>query len=318
MTAPERNRPHAAIVTAASLLAVTLQTCLSGDATAIPPPATATDSTLSPAATETEASLPLATPTALTTRIRTVDGMTMSFVPAGAFLMGGEGGDPNEQPPHRVFLEHYWIDQTEITNVKYALCVAVDACESPEQPGSETRNAYFGDVRYEDYPVIYVNWSMASAYCGWAEARLPTEAEWEKAARSADARIFPWGDEWDVHSPRRLNFSDTNDPHGGSDPTANDGFPETAPVASFEAGRSPYGLYDMAGNVWEWVADFFDPEYYQQGVALNPTGPLEGELRSVRGGSWVASQLVFRTFNRNGIHPSSAASGLGFRCAASP
>jgi iron(II)-dependent oxidoreductase len=156
---------------------------------------------------------------------------------------------------------------------------------------------------------------MASA-CAWADARLPSRPR-EKAARGLNGRLYPWGNEWDVHSHRRLNFSDQSDPHGGSDPDANDGFPETAPVASFEAGRSPYGLFDMAGNVWEWVADWHDPDYYTKSATDNPQGPDSGALRSVRGGSWVASQTVFRTFNRNGIDPSSRASGLGFRCAAS-
>jgi formylglycine-generating enzyme required for sulfatase activity len=249
------------------------------------------------------------------TSVRSHDGVTMSFVPAGAFIMGSDSGETNEGPAHEVVLDAYWIDQTEITNRMYAMCVASAGCQPPMEAGSETRRTYYEDDRYAEYPVLHVDWGMASAYCTWAEARLPTEAEWEKAARGLDGRIYPWGDEWDVHSRRRLNFSDVNDPHGGSDPEANDGFAETAPVASFEAGRSAYGVSDMAGNVWEWVADWYAADYYSHSPTNNPAGPASGEMRSLRGGSWVASQLVFRTFNRNGLDPTRSATGLGFRCA---
>jgi formylglycine-generating enzyme required for sulfatase activity len=241
--------------------------------------------------------------------------MTLSFVQAGPFVMGSDTGEPDERPAHEVYVEDYWIDQTEVTNGMYARCVQAGMCAAPLEFSSETRSVYYGLARYDDYPVLHVNWAMAVAYCRWAGARLPTEAEWEKAARGLDGRLYAWGDIWDVRAHRRLNFSDSSDPHGGSDPEADDGFPETAPVASFESGRSPYGLYDMAGNVWEWVADWYAPDYYVHSVLTNPGGPGSGTLRSVRGGSWVASQLVFRTFNRNGIDPESHATGLGFRCA---
>jgi formylglycine-generating enzyme required for sulfatase activity len=190
----------------------------------------------------------------------------------------------------------------------------------PRETGSYTQASYCGHPKFADYPVVYVDWSMADAYCQWAGAHLPTEAQWERSASGEDDRIFPWGNDWDVDRRKRLNFADGNNPATTSDITLNDGFRENAPVGSFPGGRSPYGIYDMAGNVWEWVADWYDPTYYSHSPTDNPQGPAastaEITLRSLRGGSWVAAnEIVFHTSNRNGLDPAQSSESLGFRCA---
>jgi formylglycine-generating enzyme required for sulfatase activity len=182
---------------------------------------------------------------------------------------------------------------------------------------SYTRTNYFDDVRFANYPVIFVNWDMANAYCQWARARLPSEAEWEKAARGESGLLYPWGNDWDVKSRKRLNFADKNNPEMASDLSADDGYHDTAPVGSYPAGQSPYGIYDLAGNVWEWVVDWYDPLYYLNSPLNNPKGPTqETSLRAMRGGAWVAAnENVFHTYNRHGVEPSEFSSSIGFRCA---
>lgn len=234
--------------------------------------------------------------------------------------MGSDEGEANERPVHKVQLNAYWMDQTEITNGKYALCIDAGKCQAPIEEDSYTRSVYFGSTQFADYPVIFVNWSMAQDYCRWAGVRLPTEAEWEKAARGINSLIYPWGNKWDVDLIKRLNFADKSNPEAALEITVDDGYRDTAPVGSFPAGRSPYGLYHMAGNVWEWVADWFDPTYYEHSPQRNPIGPVDlkpgsQEQRVLRGGSWVASQAVFRTSNRNGLEPDRFSSSIGFRCA---
>ncbi len=260
------------------------------------------------------------TPPSIETTAREADGMIMAHIPAGQFSMGSNNGEADEAPIHDVYLDSFWMDTTEITNRMYGLCVEAGSCEPPLQTSSYTRPSYYGDPKYADYPVIYVDWSMADAYCLWAGAHLPTEAQWEKAASGGDDRIFPWGDDWDVAERKRLNFADGNNPETTSDVTLNDGFRDSAPVGSFPGGASPYGIYDMAGNLWEWVADWYDPTYYVNSPSNNPQGPAEPgadiSMRALRGASWVAAnQDVFRTSNRNGLDPSKSSESLGFRCA---
>jgi formylglycine-generating enzyme required for sulfatase activity len=209
------------------------------------------------------------------------------------------------------------MDQTEVTNAMYALCVEAGSCTSPKDMGSYSRADYYGLPKYANYPIIFVDWDMANTYCEWAGARLPSEAEWEKAARGENALLYPWGDDWDVQARRRLNFADKSNPEMTSDVSVDDGQRETAPVGSYEAGKSPYGIYDLAGNVWEWVADWYDPLYYRDSPTNNPLGPTEAtSMRVLRGGAWVAAnQDVFHTSNRNGLEPDQFSSSIGFRCA---
>jgi formylglycine-generating enzyme required for sulfatase activity len=242
--------------------------------------------------------------------------MVMVNVPEGEFTMGSNEGYSDEQPVHTVYLDAYWIDQTEVTNAMYTLCVSAGACQPPDNYSSYTRDSYYGNPAYNDYPVLYVDWYAAQAYCQWADnSRLPTEAEWEKAARGTDGRIYPWGSSWDVRTTRRLNFSDKNDPTGPSDTIADDGNADTALVGSYPSGASPYGAYDLAGNVWEWVNDWYDENYYSKSPQSNPQGPASGQYRVIRGGSWLNDEYVVRSAIRSWDTPVDTGDPLGFRCA---
>jgi eukaryotic-like serine/threonine-protein kinase len=184
-----------------------------------------------------------------------------------------------------------------VTNAFYADCVNEGTCQLPSYTGSDTHDTYYGISGFDDFPVIYVDWHMAKAYCEWRGARLPTEAEWEKAARGTDGYIYPWGNELDEASANfQLAVGDT-----------------TA-VGSYESGKSPYGLYDMAGNVWEWVEDWYLDMYYQNSPFSNPLGPDSGDERVVRGGSWYDEAYLIRTSVRNKFDPSYVDNNFGFRC----
>lgn len=295
--------------------------CLSAASTSYVPTSTlASAATIIPSPTGAPTSRAKPTSVPIVTETRQSDGMMMVYIPAGNFTMGSDDGEADEGPVHEVYLDAFWMDQTEITNGMYTLCVASGSCEPPMKTGSYTRAGYHGNALFADYPVIYVDWNMASAYCEWAGARLPTEAEWEKAARGEDGRIYPWGNDWDVAKLRRLNFADKSNPEMTSDINVDDGSRETAPVGSYSAGKSPYGILDLAGNVWEWVADWYDPLYYRDSPSTNPAGPTsptwEITMRVLRGGAWVAAnQNVFHTSNRNGLEPSRFSESIGFRCA---
>jgi formylglycine-generating enzyme required for sulfatase activity len=225
------------------------------------------------------------------------DGMKLLYVLAGEFAMGSEGGDDNEKPVHRVFLDAFWIDQTEVTNGMYALCVQNQKCRTPDSKESLTRHNYYDEPKYINYPVIYVDWNMAKTYCEWAGRRLPTEAEWEKAARGTDAFVYPWGNAMPNHT--LLNYKDA--------------IGDTTEVGIYPDGASPYGALDMAGNVWEWVNDWFAPDYYQNSPASNPPGPSSGQTHVLRGGAWNLDDIPVRSTYR-GTHPSRPNLGIGFRC----
>lgn len=266
---------------------------------------------------------------------RPADGMKMVYVPEGAFTMGGTVADAmalcqqypqanctreksdylnGEAPPHSVILDAYWIDETEVTNGMYAKCVQAGRCQPPAYDYSQARGNYYGTSQFANYPVIYVDWSAANTYCQWAGARLPTEAEWEKAARGTDGRIYPWGNVWDVSSRLRLNFSDVNDSSGTGawDPASDDGYGDTSPVGHYPLGASPYGALDMAGNVWEWVADWYDVYPGGDPSASSHFGTAN---RVARGGSWFSGAVRTRTSHRGWWEPIKVSNVIGFRCA---
>lgn len=223
------------------------------------------------------------------------DGMLLVYVPAGEFLMGslaGEGDENDEAPQHTVALAAFWIDRTEVTNTMFAACVEAGACRDVAHPRPDR-------AEHPDFPAQGVPWTQAAAYCEWAGRRLPTEAEWEKAARGTDGRLYPWGDAEPDGS--RVNF----DKQIG----------DVANVGSFPAGASPYGALDMAGNVYEWVSDWYGAEYYAASPNENPAGPEAGMQRVLRGGNWNSLADNLRTANRFWAFPGRNDFD-GFRCAA--
>ncbi len=233
----------------------------------------------------------------------------MLYVPEGEFTMGSEEGDTDERPVHKIYLADYYIDMYEVSNAEYKKFIeamgsrgflswdAQKRSNLPERPAFWDDN----DLNSPDLPVVGVPWKDAAAYCGWVEKRLPTEAEWEKAARGIDKRNFPWGNSFEA---KLANASGRQD-----------GFMFTAPVSSFPGGKSPYGGHNMAGNVWEWCADWYDPEYYGSSPKDNPKGPETGSYKVIRGGSWEDQPDKLRTSNRYADRPSQTTYNLGFRCA---
>ena len=248
---------------------------------------------------------PSETPFVLLPEIKDAKGISMVLVPAGTFLMGGNDRDaePDERGVHSVNLDDYYIDKYEATNAAYQACVTAGKCKPPIQTDSFTRSKYYGIPAYEEYPVVYVDWNMAKEFCEWRDARLPTEAEWEKAARgSEDQRYFPWGNS--EISCQIANYSGPGGCYNG-----------TTMVGSYDGGASPYGVYDMAGNVWEWVADWYSETYYNVSPSRNPTGPDSGLARVLRGGSWNRQEFDVRVSNRNRYNPTYFNFDIGFRCA---
>jgi formylglycine-generating enzyme required for sulfatase activity len=232
-------------------------------------------------------------------QVSDVDGMEMVYVPGGDFSMGSLVGTANEQPVHNVSLDDYWIDRTEVTNAMYHMCVQAGACLRPMVFSSNTHYGYYFFEPYANFPVIALKWSSAEAYCTWAGRRLPTEAEWEKAAVGTDGRTYPWGN--DLPNSGLLNF---NRPTG-----------DAAAVGSFPFGASPYRVLDMAGNLTEWVADWYAADYYASSPSSNPTGPVEGQYKVLRGGSWHSDEYLVRSADRHWLAPDTRDVVVGFRCA---
>jgi formylglycine-generating enzyme required for sulfatase activity len=255
------------------------------------------------------APLPTPTPGVGSTRVSPVDGMRLVYVPAGEFVMGGDAYF-EERPVHTVILDAFWIDQTEVTNGMFASFL--NAWGNRQEDGAAylddgdidsqihfAEGFWRADPVYQDHPVVEVTWYGANAYCSWAGRRLPTEAEWEKAARGKAGGIYPWGN--DELTTERLNFND----HVG----------DTAEAGSYPDGASPYGALDMAGNVWEWVADLHSRTYYSISPLENPPGPETGFFRVLRGGGWNSRDTFVRSMHRNRGAPTISHAFVGFRCA---
>lgn len=229
------------------------------------------------------------------TEISPKDGMVLLYVPAGEFVMGSDSSDQtDERPAHTVYLDAFWIDQTEVTNEMYAKCVGADTCTPPSY--------HFSDSSYANHPVVYVNWNMAKTYCKWAGRDLPTEAQWEKAARGTDGRTYPWGENINCD---RANYKSSC-------------VGDTSPVGSYESGKSSYNAYDMVGNVWEWTNDWYSETYYQSSPLSNPLGPASGTFHVLRGGSWNVNSHVVRSAYRDWITLNDTYLVFGFRCARLP
>ncbi len=293
-----KNLRTAAVPT--GTLAEVLSTSTSAPSTSAPQPtATIAPTEIPPTATV------VITPTlGVSSAITGNDGMTLLYVPEGEFAMGSDAS-PDEQPIHQVTLSAFWIDQTEVTNAMYEKCVDAKQCRPTVAVTSNTRDLYFYNPNFGNYPVVFVSSNDANAYCSWIGRRLPTEAEWEKAARGTDGSTYPWGNDEPASNFLNLDIADTVE------------------VGQYPDGASVYGALDMAGNVYEWVADWYDDAYYQESPASDPLGPENpidsnfGELRVLRGGSWYKLEGSLRSADRyqNGIRFNS--SFVGFRCALS-
>jgi formylglycine-generating enzyme required for sulfatase activity len=255
------------------------------------------------------------------------DGVEMVLIPAGWFTMGSSSADvdaavnmclqklssrscprsdfSNEMPQRQVYISDFYMGITPITNGQYRACVNAGVCAAPSDSGTpDNRYAvanYYNQRQYDNYPVVRVRWEDGQNYCRWISGRLPTEAEWEKAARGAeDARIFPWGNSFDHQKAIvRRTSSET---------------PELRPVASYANGRSPYGLYDMAGSVWEYIHDWYSATYYQNAPDRDPQGPASGTRRVIRGGSYSNYEVYARVTNRGTPTEHSRSGFRGFRC----
>jgi formylglycine-generating enzyme required for sulfatase activity len=235
--------------------------------------------------------------------VTTLDGAVMDLIPPGIFIRGsrpGEG-DSDEMPQSVVYVSAFYIDQYEVTNGQYLQFVKATQFPKPFIPFFEDEITKITAPRL---PAVGVSWDGAAAYCKWADKRLPTEAEWEKAARWEDGRRWPWGR---TDEAGRANLA-------GDD----DGFRYTAPPGTFKAGRSPYGPHDLAGNVNEWVADWYEEDYYSKAPEKDPAGPGKSRNKVFRGGSWNDLSQNARAAKRYAAVPHRTDAIIGFRCAMNP
>lgn len=284
-----------------------------------------TTQTIPPTVTETITPTP--TLMAGATQISPVDGMVMIYIPEGEFLMGSDvevsideclklyeetvytcvnSRFMDKVPAHYVSLDAYYIDKFEITNAQYANCVNEGECTRPYLI------SMYESPQYTEHPVVLINWYAANTYCKWRGARLPSEAEWEKAARGTDGRYYPWGKHFNGDL---TNFCDRSCTKYYSNQDYDDGYGSIAPVGSYPDGASPYGVLDMAGNVGEWVADWYDNNYYVDSPKENPHGPSSGSSRGVRGGSYYSDDIGVSVTSRSSYGPDFKTVYYGFRCA---
>ena len=230
-------------------------------------------------------------------RMTSGDGAPMARIAEGRFVMGSDSGESDERPPHSVYLDTFYLDVYEVTNAQYQRFL--DATDRPHIQEQVTVSGQF-----EKQPVVWVSWEDARDYCEWARKRLPTEAEWEKAARGGlTGARFPWGSNPPYEEGR----------HRASSSEFNDGYRATAPVGCFAA--NPYGLHDMAGNVWEWRSDWYDRNYYAVSPGRSPKGPETGSARAIRGGSWDDGANALTVSYRGANQPLARSDSIGFRCA---
>ena len=220
----------------------------------------------------------------------------MVLIPAGEFTMGSEQGDDDEQPVHRVFLDSFYMDTFEVTNGRFAKFVAAIQSEPPWGFADQET-----PLVHAEQPVRWVNWLEATGYCLWAGKRLPTEAEWEKAARGTDSRVYPWGNEPPTAAQAVFGLKE--------------GTETVSPIGNRDQGRSPYGVHDLAGNLYEWVADWYDEALYTPNPTVDPRGPAEGTAKVQRGGSYLNNPYRLRATFRTKSEPTEHAPNVGFRCA---
>jgi formylglycine-generating enzyme required for sulfatase activity len=239
--------------------------------------------------------------TSLPPAITDVKSMRMILIIAGEFLMGSNL-HANESPTHVLYIDDYYIDLFEVTNRHYRVCEIAGVCAPPLTARSFTRESYYGNPDFDDHPVVNVDRNMAKTYCEWREARLPTEAEWEKAARGKNGQKYPWGE---LIDPTFANYSDPLSPM------------DTTAVGKYTKGVSPFGLYDMAGNVWEWVSDSYSDIYQDPSISTNVVGVDGIQYGEIRGGSWNDAAEVLRTSARYPVSPNYYYFTVGFRCARS-
>jgi formylglycine-generating enzyme required for sulfatase activity len=322
------TQPPTATINTAALV----DEALTATAAVITPSATPTQ-TASPTATpsvtptQTATASPSPTPSVYPTLIvRQQDGMPMILMPAGSFTMGTPAEDfrsaPDERPPHQVTLSQFYIDKYEVSVEQYAAflnrigahlngCSRMD-CAHPrslagyttyllDQDLGEGTIQYFAEAGFADYPINHVSWYGASEYCQSVGSRLPTEAEWEYAARGSEGRIYPWGDQ--NPNPDRAVFQ-------------SESFENVQAVDALPQGATPSGIFGMAGSMWEWTADWYDESYYANSPSENPTGPETGLNRVARGGSWPNNNQAerIRSANRSAFAPDIISAIIGFRC----
>ena len=252
--AQEQTETQFALATADEIALIDGMTATANVWTKTPTPT----NTFTPTVTSTPTNTPTITPTLGigSTRMRESDGMVQVYVPEGEFTMGRNGHWPVDEPEHNVYLTGYWIDQTEMTNSRYMMCVEAGVCSEPLYPNSYNTPNFFGNEKYDNFPVVYMRWDQANAYCEWVGADLPTEAQWEKAARGTDGRMYAWGNQepkWNLGNVHEFKT-------------------DSVEVGSYPLGASPYGALDMTGNVDEWVKESFDWNYYENSPYENPPG----------------------------------------------
>jgi len=230
---------------------------------------------------------------------------SLVYVPAGPFYMGSDMdadplARPDEFPLHLVRLDGFHIYSDEVTNEMYAQCVAAGPCSVPSEVDEDGPSHHYGEEAYKNNPVVGINWDQAVAFCGWADGRLPTEAEWEKAARGVFAELYPWGND---DPSCDLSNMESCLPE-----------PNTDQIGQYPDGESPYHANDMAGNVWEMTSDWYNPDFYSGSPNANPLGPEEGQLKVVRGGAFDNGLVDLRSAARMGLDPDQAYNDVGFRC----